>query len=195
MGGGEGTKWRQLLDEKQASGPKDVEVQALFVPAEDPVDGRNVTPDEVVDLLAEEGVLLAGRPGGGGGGIEGLMGDPTTVATITIVFAVTKTVVEKLIDGLLSAVGEEAFGEAKRALKRLAQHQARQLSGARTAISIESPGSGFISITLPTPTTDEAWQALQSVSIPPLSQSVSYEIEWDDTRRRWVLLLPDAGPR
>jgi hypothetical protein len=194
MGGGEGTKWRQLLEEKEARGPKDVEVDAVFVPAEEPADGRDVPIDEVVDLLAEEGVLLGGRPGGGGGGIEGLAHDPTTVATITFVFTVTQIVVAKLVDGLLSAVGEEAFGASKRALKRLRGHQARQLSESKAALSIEALGAGFVSINLPTPMTDQAWETLQNVSIPPFppdGRVTSYEIEWDHGRHTWVLLLPD----
>lgn len=194
MGGGEGTKWRQLLEEKEARGPQDVAVDAVFIPAEEPADARDVPIDEVVDLLAKEGILLGGRPGGGGGGIEGLAHDPTTVATITFVFTVTQIVVAKLFDGLLSAIGEEAFGAAKRAIKHLRGHPARQLAEAKTALSIEALGAGFVSITLPTPMTNQAWAYLQDVSIPPFpldGRITSYEIEWDPGRQRWVLLLPD----
>jgi hypothetical protein len=194
MGGGEGTKWRQLLDEKQARGPQDVAVDAVFIAAEEPVDARDVPIDDVVDLLADEGILLGGRPGGGGGGIEGLAHDPTTVATITIVFSVTQIVVAKLFDGILSAIGAEAFGAAKRAVKRLRRHPARQLAEAKTALSIEAVGAGFVSINLPTSMSDRAWESLQNVSIPPFpldERITSYEIDWDAGRQRWVLLLPD----
>ncbi|MDQ6710537.1 MAG: hypothetical protein M3Z11_08275 [Candidatus Dormibacteraeota bacterium] len=181
------------MDEKDARGSVDVDVKARYIPAEKPIDGQQVSFEEVTDLLADEGVLLGSWPGGGGG--TDVLRDPTTVATISIILLITERVVGRLVDGLLSALGEEAFTAAKRALKRVHHHQLRQLSGARTALDIEAPGTGSVSVNLPNPTTDEMWDALQNVLIPPFrpGEFSEYEIGWDVARQAWVLVLPENG--
>ncbi len=194
MGGGEGTQWRRLMDERQARGPVDIDLTSQIVPAEAMPPGQNFPMDDVIEILASEGVGFRATPGGGGGGA--ILVNPTTVATIILVVEVVKALAGKFVEGFADAIGADVFERVKRASHRLRTHRAPEVSTAPQVLSLEfkekGVDAGSVHAQLPSQMTAESLAALGEVSLPrfPEAAIFSYELQWDAKRRQWLLVLP-----